>query len=176
MNVTILNSSPRKDGNSEVLCERFAKGATDAGHVVTKIDLRDKSLAPCRACYACVKNRKCVIQDDMAEIFQTMLEADVIVLSSPVYFYSVCAQMKMVIDRCLVNHTALKGKQFYFIVTAADPQHQAADGTLAAFRGFVRCIPEGEEKGVIYGTGTWDKGDVYKHPSYENAYLMGKGI
>lgn len=176
MNILTLNSSPRKGGNSEVLCERFAKGAEESGNTVQKIDLRSKKLSPCRACYGCMETHKCVIRDDMAEVFQAMLQADVIVLSSPVYFYSVSAQMKMLIDRCLVNHKALKGKQFYFIVTAADPQHEAADGTLAAFHGFVRCIPEGEEKGVIYGTGTWDKGDVYKHPSYEHAYLMGKGI
>ncbi len=176
MNVTILNSSPRKGGNSEVLCEQFAKGAADAGHTVTKIDLRDKSLSPCRACYACVKNHKCAIQDDMPEIFQRMLEADVIVLSSPVYFYSVCAQMKTVIDRCFVNHRALKGKQFYYIITAADPQHEAADGTLAAFRGFARCLPDAVEKGIVYGTGTWDKGDAYRHPAFDKAYQMGKEV
>ncbi len=176
MNVLILNSSPRKDGNSEVLCRQFAKGASEAGHTVTKIDLRSKKISPCRACYACMSEHKCAIQDDMAEIFRAMTEADVIVLSSPVYFYSVSAQMKTLIDRCLVNHKILAGKQFYYIVTAADPQHDAADGTLAAFRGFVRCLPDGEEKGIIYGTGTWDKGDVYRHPSYELAYSMGKQI
>ncbi len=176
MKITILNSSPRKGGNSEVLCEQFAKGASESGHLVTKIDLRNKKISPCRACYACTKGHKCVIQDDMEEIFQAMLEADIIVLSSPVYFYSICAQMKMVIDRCLGNHMELKGKQFYFIVTSADPQHEAADGTLAAFRGFIRCIPEAKEKGIVYGTGTWDKGDVYKHPAYEKAYLMGKEV
>lgn len=176
MKVVILNSSPRKGGNSEVLCEQFAKGATEADHTVTKINLRDKSLFSCRACYACVKNHECVISDDMAEIFRAMLDADVIVLSSPVYFYSACAQIKMVIDRCFMNHMELKGKQFYYIITAADPQHEAADGTLAVFRGFVRCLPDAMEKGVIYGTGTWDKGDVYKHPAFECAYSMGKQI
>ncbi len=176
MKVTIINSSPRKGGNSEVLCDQFAKGACESGHEVTKIDLRTKKLSPCRACYACSKTHECVIKDDMAEIFQAMLGADIIVLSSPVYFYSVCSQMKMVIDRCLVNHRQLKGKQFYYIITAADPQHEAADGTLASFHGFVRCIPDAVEKGTVYGTGTWDKGDVYKHPAYEKAYLMGKEI
>ncbi len=45
-----------------------------------------------------------------------------------------------------------------------------------AFRGFIRCLPDAQEKGVIYGTGTWDKGDVYRHSSYEQAYEMGKEI
>ncbi|MCD7819825.1 MAG: flavodoxin family protein [Lachnospiraceae bacterium] len=176
MNVVILNSSPRKGGNSEILCEQFAKGAMEAGHPVQKIDLRTKKLSPCRACCGCANTHICVIQDDMAEILQAMIEADVIVLSSPVYFYSACAQIKMVIDRCFMNYMELKGKQFYYIITATDPQHEAADGTLAVFRGFACCLPDAAEKGVVYGTGTWDKGDVYKHPAYDRAYSMGRQI
>lgn len=176
MNVLILNSSPRKGGNSDVLCQQFAKGAEEAGHQVEKIDLREKKLSPCLACYACMKEHVCAIRDDMAGIFTQMQQADVIVLSSPVYFYSLSAQLKMLIDRCLVDYKRLAGKKFYFIVTAADPRHEAADETLAAFRGFLRCLPGAEEKGIIYGTGTWDKGDVYKHPAFSQAYQMGKEV
>ena len=176
MNVLILNSSPRKGGNSDVLCQQFAKGAEEAGHQVEKIDLREKKLSPCLACYACMKEHICAIRDDMAGIFTQMQQADVIVLSSPVYFYSLSAQLKMLIDRCLVDYKRLAGKKFYFIVTAADPRHEAADETLAAFRGFLRCLPGAEEKGIIYGTGTWDKGDVYKHPAFSQAYQMGKEV
>lgn len=176
MNVLTLNSSPRKGGNSDVLCQQFAKGAEEAGHQVEKIDLREKKLSPCLACYACTKEHICAIRDDMAGIFTQMQQADVIVLSSPVYFYSLSAQLKMLIDRCLVDYKSLAGKKFYFIVTAADPRHEAADETLAAFRGFLRCLPGAEEKGIIYGTGTWDKGDVYKHPAFSQAYQMGKEV
>ena len=112
----------------------------------------------------------------MAEIFAKMQYADVIVLSTPVYFYSVSAQMKMLIDRCLVDHNSLVGKKFYYIITAADPRHEAANETIAAFRGFLRCLPNAEEVGILYGTGTWDKGDVYKHPAFEQAYQMGKEV
>lgn len=176
MKILIVSSSPRKEGNSEVLCGRFAKGASEAGHEVEKIMLRDKAIAPCNACYACMETHACAIKDDMEEVFSKFLEADVILLASPVYFYSVSAQMKTMIDRCLVDHKSLAGKKFYFIVTAADPQHEAAEGTLAAFRGFIRCLPDAQEEGVVYGMGTWDKGDVYRHPSYEQAYEMGKGV
>lgn len=176
MNVLILNSSPRKGGNSDVLCQQFAKGAEEAGHQVEKIDLREKKLSPCLACYACMKEHVCAIRDDMAGIFTQMQQADVIVLSSPVYFYSLSAQLKMLIDRCLVDYKSLAGKKFYFIVTAAAPRYEAADETLAAFRGFLRCLPGAEEKGIIYGTGTWDKGDVYKHPAFSQAYQMGKEV
>lgn len=176
MKVLIVSSSPREGGNSEVLCERFAKGASEAGHEVEKVMLRDKIIVPCNACYACMETHICAIKDDMEEVFSKLLKADVILLASPVYFYSVSAQMKAMIDRCLVNHNSLVGKKFYFIVTAADPQHDAADGTLAAFRGFIRCLPDSQEEGVVYGMGAWDKGDVYRHPSYEQAYEMGKRV
>lgn len=176
MNVLIISSSPRKGGNSDLLCEQFAKGAAEAGHEVEKVNLREKKLSPCRACYGCMKDHVCSIRDDMAEIFPKLVSADVIVLASPVYFYSVCSQMKMMIDRCLVNHKAIAGKQFYFIVTADAPEEEAADGTLAAFRGFLRCLPDAKEAGVIYGTGTWEKGDVYQHPVYAQAYEMGRRI
>ena len=176
MKVLIISSSPRKDGNSEVLCDRFAKGASEAGHKVEILTLRDKRIAPCKACYACMESHTCAIKDDMEAIFPKLVEADTVVLASPVYFYSVSAQMKAMIDRCLVGHKSIAGKKFYFIVTAADPQHEAVEGTLSAFRGFIRCLPDAQEKGVIYGTGTWDKGDVYRHPSYEQAYKMGKEI
>ena len=176
MKVLIISSSPRKEGNSDVLCDRFAKGASEAGHEVEKIMLRDKKIFPCNACYACMETHTCAIKDDMADVFSKLLKADVILLASPVYFYSISAQMKALIDRCLVDHKSLTGKQFYFIVTAADPQREAAEGTLAAFRGFIRCLPDAQEKGIIYGMGTWDKGDVYRHPSYEQSYKMGKRV
>lgn len=176
MKVLIISFSPRKGGNSDVLCGRFAEGAAEAGHEVEKVNLREKALSPCRACYACMKNHVCAIRDDMVEIFPKLAAADVIVMASPVYFYSLCSQMKILIDRCLVNHKAIAGKRFYFIVTAADPQHEAANETLAAFWGFLRCLPDAREAGVIYGTGTWDKGDVYQHPAYAQAYKMGKQI
>ena len=92
MKVLIVSSSPRKGGNSDVLCDQFAKGAAEAGHEVEKVNLREKTLSPCRACYACMENHVCAIKDDMAEIFSKLVAADVIVLASPVYFYSVCAQ------------------------------------------------------------------------------------
>lgn len=176
MKVLIISSSPRKNGNSEVLCEQFAKGAAETGHKVETVTLRDKRIAPCRACYACIETHTCAIRDDMADIFSKLVEADVIVLSSPVYFYSVSAQMKAMIDRCLVGHKQIAHKKFYYIITAADPQREAAEGTLAALNGFVRCLPDAEVKDIIYGMGTWDKGDVYRHPSYEKAYAMGKEI
>lgn len=100
----IIGSSPRKAGSSEVLCDRFAQGAAKAGHETEVVLLRKMCIAPCRAYYACMDSHICAIQDDMKEVFQKLKAADVIVLASPVYLYSISAQMKAVIDRCLVDH------------------------------------------------------------------------
>ncbi len=176
MKVLAISSSPRKDGNSDVLCDQFLKGAKEAGHEGKKIRLSELGISPCTACYGCTKSGRCVKDDGMTEIIEELIHADIIALATPVYFYSMCAQMKIMIDRCLPRHKEIKDKKFYFIVTAADPEHSAVDGTLAGLRGFLRCLPGAEEKEVIYGTGAWDKGDVYRHPSLNAAYEAGKSV
>ena len=99
-NVLILSGSPRKGGNSDLLCDEFMRGAKESGNNVTKINVASKKIAPCHACYFCGEHGgECVYKDDMAEILQAMIDTDVLVLASPVYFYSVDAQMKALIDR-----------------------------------------------------------------------------
>ena len=98
--ILILAGSPRKNGNSAALCRDFARGAEDSGHQVETIFLRDKKIGFCLACYHCKKSGGiCIIKDDMADILDKMNAADVLVMASPVYFYSVYAQMKALIDR-----------------------------------------------------------------------------
>ena len=99
--VLILSASPRKGGNSDLLCDQFAKGAEEAGHQVEKIRVQERSIAPCMACYACRNSGVCVQKDDMAAILEKMVQADVLVLATPVYFYSMDGQLKTLIDRTL---------------------------------------------------------------------------
>ena len=102
--VLILSGSPRKGGNSDTLCDQFMKGAQEAGNEVEKIWVQGRKVAPCLACYYCKDNKgECTIKDDMKEILEKMLAADVLVLSSPVYFYSISAQLKAVIDRTVAR-------------------------------------------------------------------------
>lgn len=88
--VLLISGSPRTGGNSDLLCSQFAKGAEEAGNTVEVIRLSQKRIGFCRACYAC-KEGRCPIDDDVPYIIDRMFEADVIVMATPVYFYSIDA-------------------------------------------------------------------------------------
>lgn len=174
--VLILSGSPRKNGNSDILCDEFAKGAVKAGHKVEKIRVADKKIDYCRACYACKGTGNCAIKDDMAEVMQKMIDCDVMLLASPVYFYSISAQLKAVIDRSVARWTEVKNKEFYYIVTAADEEIEAAERTIACFRGYADCVQGAKEKGIIYGMGVYEKGEVKHTEAMHTAYEMGQTV
>lgn len=171
--VLILSGSPRKNGNSDLLCDEFMKGAIEAGHQVEKIRVAEKNIGYCRACYGCKDTGVCVIKDDMAEVLQKMINCDVLVLASPVYFYSIDAQLKAVIDRSVARWLEVKDKELYYIMTAADSEKASMETTLACFRGYADCVEGAKEMGVIYGTGVYEKGEVKDTKAMQEAYEMG---
>ncbi|HIV85364.1 MAG TPA: flavodoxin family protein [Candidatus Monoglobus merdigallinarum] len=175
--VLILSGSPRRGGNSDLLCDEFARGVMDCGGEAEKIFIRDRKIACCTACYYCRDTGQgCAVKDDMAEILDKMLGADVIVMASPVYFYSIDAQMKAVIDRTLAKWRDIKDKEFYYIMTAAENSKSAMECTLECFRGFAACLDGSREMGVIFGTGVYEPGAVKNTPAWREAYEMGKAV
>lgn len=175
--VLILSGSPRKGGNSDLLCDEFMRGAKEKGNDVEKIFIRDKKISPCIACYYCRDTGKgCAIKDDMAEILDKMLAADVIVMASPVYFYSIDAQLKAVIDRAVAKWTKIENKEFYYIMTAAEDSGTVMDCTLECMRGFAVCLKGSKEMGVIYGKGVYEAGAIKDTPYMVEAYNMGLNV
>ena len=176
--VLIISASPRKNGNSDILCDEFARGATEAGHSVEKIRLAEKDVGYCLGCYACQKLHKCVKKDDANELVEKMMSADTVVLATPVYFYSMDAQLKALIDRSVSrwsDFSRFKGTEFWFIVTAADSNRKMMNATLEGLRGFTRDCMEGSvERGVIYGIGAYEKGKIRRLPAMQEAYEAGK--
>lgn len=176
-NVLIVSASPRKNGNSDILCDRFAQGAAESGHKVEKIFLASKNIGYCCGCGVCNTTHKCVQKDDMAEILEKMVEADIIVLATPVYFYTMNGQMKTLIDRTVPKYTEISNKDFYFILTAADTEKTNLRRTMEAFRGFTEdCLTGAKEAGILYGVGAWEAGEIKTTPAYDEAYEMGKSI
>ncbi len=172
--VLILSGSPRKDGNSDMLCDEFARGARESGNEVEKIRIADKKVGYCRACYYCASHGgECAIKDDMADILQKMIDADVLVLASPVYFYSIDAQLKAVIDRTVARWLEVKDKELYYIATCADTENASVETTFACFRGYADCVEGAKEMGLIYGTGAYEKGEIASSPAMKEAYDTG---
>ncbi len=175
--VLVLSGSPRKNGNSDVLCDQFIKGATEVGNAVEKIFIADKKIGYCKGCYYCAShNGNCFQKDDMSEILDKIQSSDVIVMASPVYFYSIDAQMKTVIDRCVARWENIPNKEFYFIMTAGEDSETVMDGTLACFRGFLDCLDGAREMGVVQGKGLNDLGEVKNTEYMKEAYEMGKSV
>ena len=176
-NVLIISGSPRVNGNSEMLCDAFASGAKSAGCAVEKISLAGKKLGFCTACHACHAG-ECPQKDDAPGIIRKMLQADIIVLATPVYFFTMCAQLKALIDRSVSRWSdfgRFKGTEFWHIITAADTNKKMMSATLEGLRGFMRDCMEGSvERGVIYGTGAYEKGAVKSLPVFQEAYEAGK--
>ncbi len=173
--VLIISASPRKGGNSDLLCEQFLKGAKEAGHDVEKILLREQKINYCLGCGVCNSTHSCVQKDGMKDLLEKMVNADVIAFATPVYFYTMDGQLKTFIDRCVPRYTEISNKDFYFILSAADTEKGNLKPAIEGLRGFTRdCLEGTKEKGIIYGVGAWQAGDIKKTPAYKEAYEMGK--
>lgn len=174
-NVLIISSSPRRGGNSDLLCDQFLAGALAAGHLAEKVFLPEHKINYCLGCGVCNNTHVCVQKDAMAPLLDKMVKANVIVLATPVYFYSMDGQLKTFIDRTVPRYTEIKDKDFYFILSAADTEKKNMTRTLEALRGFTEdCLEGAREKGVIYGTGAWQKGEVKDLPCWNEAFEAGK--
>lgn len=100
MKVIAFLGSPRKDGNTELLLKEAIKGINDSGYDVAVFNLSAMSIGPCQDCGGCNATGVCIIDDDMSEIYSAIREADRIILASPIFFFGLSAQTKIMIDRC----------------------------------------------------------------------------
>lgn len=175
--VLILSGSPRRGGNSDTLCDRFMEGAAEAGHDVEKYFISAHNIGYCSACYYCRSHEgRCCKNDDMNDLMPKILDADVLVFSSPVYMYSVSAQLKAVFDRMVAQYEVIRDKDLYYIMTAAEDEEHTMDTTLACMRGMADCIPGSREMGVIFGKGVYEKGEIEGTPYMVQAYEMGRNV
>ena len=124
--VLILMGSPRKKGNSEVLVDAVVRGVKEAGGTVETVRVAALGVAPCIGCGGCDKTGRCVVEDTMQPLYDKITSARRIILASPVYFYSITAQLKAMVDRCqaLWNRKRLTTKE------GPGPEHQDRKGYL----------------------------------------------
>lgn len=175
--VLIISGSPRKGGNTDLLCDAFARGAEEAGGKVEKIFLGDYRIDYfSEADEQRVGDRADEAEDDVPMLVDKMVRADIIVLASPVYYMNITGQLKTFIDRTFGRYREMKDKEFFYITACADPEESTADWAINAFRGFVMCLPNPTERGMVKAVGMGRKGAV-KGSQYESqAYNLGKNI
>ena len=138
MRILVLNGSPRPKGNTKQMVEAFQKGAESAGHQVDVVDVCRKKIAGCLACEYCHTkgNGVCVQKDDMQEVYSLLMEADMLVIASPIYYHGISGQLKCTIDRFYSAAYPKKPrnlKKAAMILSTGDPQMY--DGAMFSYKG-----------------------------------------
>ena len=178
-NIIILNGSPRKNGNTSALTAEFAKGAKEVGNTVTEFFLGSMNINGCKGCFGGGKNpdSPCVQKDDMEQIYPVYKEADIVVLASPLYYWTISGQLKCAFDRL-------------FAVAECDPNYRnpkkncvlimAAEGngfeeTLYWYDRLEKHLGWKSVGKVLCG-GVMDIGDITGKAELQEAYELGKSI
>lgn len=181
--IVILKGSPRLKGNSTILAEKVEEGARKAGATVDSFFLQNMHIEPCSACDHChvVEEGKCNIEDDMQMIFPKLRQADALVIASPIYWFTLSAQIKLCIDRwySLESPTgsALRGKKFAIILTYGDidPYSSGAINAIRTFQDMSRYLGAPIVK-ILYTT-AMDAEDVLKQEDVlKRAYELGEKL
>lgn len=176
--ILILQSSARIKGNTARLAAEFARGASDSGNEVETVNVALLNIHGCLGCGACQRNGgKCVQKDDMQTLYPKLMEADIIVLATPVYYYEMNAQMKLVLDRTFALNTILKDKGYVFITTGAAPEESYFETIINAYHKYISCFEGSKDIGIIIGGGTTKLHDIEKNDiELGKAYNLGKNL
>lgn len=178
MKIVIVNSSPHPNNESTsiYLSERFKAGAESAGHEVFTFDAGNENTHPCRACDKCQMDGPCVWQDSIEQkLMPKMLEADLLVLVTPLYYFGMSAQLKIVVDRFYSRTGKLHGKKSILMATA----YNSADWTMTAlldhYDTLVRYM-EWNDVGKVMGIGCGARPLVEKSSFGDQAYKIGANL
>lgn len=172
--VIVISTSLRAGSNSDMLADKFMEGALQAGHEVEKISLIGKDIRFCRGCLACQKLGKCVIQDDVDAIMQKVLHADVIVWATPIYYFEMSGQMKVLIDRMNALYTMdYQFRDIYMLTVAAEEEPEVPQRAEAGLTGWIDCFPKSRLAGTLFCGGVADPRAISGHSKLNEAYEMG---
>lgn len=186
-NVLILNGSPRKKGNTVFLIGKAIEGirAADGDANVEVVNLNSLKIGPCLACDGCRREGRegkyCVVKDDMANLYEKVVKADAIVLASPIYWFSITAQMKLFMDRLyglwLEKTKSLEGKPIaaLYVYGDEDPYISGAVNAIGMMESLWRYT-KARPAGLVYGTAN-DIGDAEKNAELSRkAEMLGRAL
>ncbi|MDY5010332.1 MAG: flavodoxin family protein [Sodaliphilus sp.] len=175
--VIVISTSLRVGSNSGMLADKFIEGAQAAGNEVEKITLSGKSISFCKGCLACQKLGKCVIDDDANAIMQKVLEADVVCWATPIYYYEMSGQMKVLIDRMNAMYSLdYKFRDVYMLTTAAEDEPEVPKRAEAGLTGWIDCYPKSRLAGTLFCGGVDAPRTIRGSVKLQEAYQLGKNI
>lgn len=172
--VIVISTSLRVGSNSDILADKFTEGALHAGHDVEKISLAGKNISFCRGCLACQKLGRCVIDDDANDIMQKVLNADVVVWATPIYYYEMSGQMKVMIDRMNAMYPLdYKFRDVYLLTTAAENEPEVPKRAESGLTGWTDCYPKCRLAGTLFCGGVDAPHAIEGNEKLQTAYEMG---
>lgn len=177
MKITVLMGSPHKNGSSAMLANEFIKGAKETGHSVTVLDAAHMDMHPCLGCGHCGMDGECVHRDDNTIIREALLDSDMAVFVTPIYYFGMSAQLKMVIDRFYSYTTKLSGRHLKTVlITAAwDDNEDVMPYTAEHYKKLCRYM-NFEDCGMVLGTGCGSPEITKASVHMKAAYTLGKSI
>ncbi len=180
--------SPRPDGNSDILLNQAIKGVEASGVSVEKVIVRDLQIAPCNSCGGCFEKGECVIGDDMQKIYSQLVDADGILVASPIYFMGVSAQLKALIDRCQafwarkyilnlpIRENGRIAKGFFIATAARNIEEGLFAGAVKTIKSFFHVL-DAQYVGDILCAGLEEKDAVNKRQAVlQQAFDAGKQL
>jgi len=187
LKIIAFNGSPRPGGNTEVLIAEALKPLRESGHDITVFNLNGMVFKPCQDCGGCFTTGHCIHDDAMTGIYAAIREADRIILASPIFFYSLSAQAKAMVDRCQAfwcEKYLLKkiipagphGRKGLLLLVGGMKKDDGKNCAEAVAKGFFRTCSVPEHETLFFG-GVDAKGDIQKHPTaLKEAYEAGKRL
>ena len=186
--IAALYGSPRRNGNTSALMRQAVEGARQAGASIDEIQLRDLRISPCLEIYGCKTSGRCIINDEFHEVLDKVTSSDAIMLSSPIFFYTVSSHTKIFMDRCQSqwvrtywlekSHKPDRplGKKGLFISVGATHGKKLFDGALLTVRYFLNALDTELWKSLLY-RGLDAESDILRHPEYlDEAYAAGRTL
>ncbi|MBP5612479.1 MAG: flavodoxin family protein [Bacteroidales bacterium] len=175
--VTVISTSLRRGSNSDMLADKFAEGARDAGHSVEKISLAGRTIQFCKGCFACQKLGRCVIDDDVNGIMAKVLASDVVAWATPIYYSEMSGLMKTLIDRMNAMYEQdYRFRDIYLLTTAAENEEETPKRAETGLTGWIDCYPESRLAGTLFCGGVNDPREIEGNPKLQEAYELGNGI
>ena len=175
MKILVLGGSPNRDGSTQLLIESFARGAREAGHTVTVLQAAQQNVHPCTGCIACGYDGPCVQRDDMAQIRAAVLDSDMLVFATPLYFFGISAQLKTVIDRFCAFNSSLNGRHLKsaLLTVAWNADDWTFDALCAHYKTLMRYI-RFSDMGMVLGYGCGTPAMTRSSGYPEEAYRLGR--